>query len=181
MANNIPEEEALKSGAMAAYLEKVGPLETLLSNSRLALKRGMQEGVQEASSETLEDVIMNKFVEDELEIFPTPGVSGNPQYNNLSSDDKEKYDLAAFQFFKVAHEKKSQENPKYKNMHFTNFVKMFIPDTGFVDVLRNETSENTPADLWETIYDQNTNLYKESALKGLRRAIVASGAAGAIK
>ena len=48
---------------------------------------------------------------------------------------------------------------------------MHDPDEGFISILRESDGAGTPAGIWHEIYDENTNLLKESALLGLRRAI----------
>ena len=198
MANNIPEEEALKYGGTSGPLEKMsgatsGPLEKMPGVAAQAIKEGYQEAAQEAvlsaqiqqvdqmpgrmvsqeDAMQFEDLIMNQFLDQELELFPTPGIDKDPKYNSLSKEVKEMHDFAALQFFQQAQQLKSEENPKYKNMDFTNFVKLFVPDDGFVDVLRDGDGEGTPAKIWFDIYSQNTNLMKESAFKALRRMISA--------
>jgi len=121
----------------------------------------------------LEDIIMNKFIEEGLDVFDTPGLSGDPKYNELPPDKKEAYDLASFQYFHQAQQAQAEQNSRYGSMEFPNFIKMFLPEEGFQDVLRESDGEGTPAKVWHDIYNQNTNLMKESALKGLRRMISA--------
>lgn len=121
----------------------------------------------------LEDIIMNKFIEEELPMFEADGLEGDPKYDTLKPDQKEQYDLAMFQYFKEAQSGKAEGNSRYGSMEFPNFVKLFDPNPGFHDVLRDKASEPGPANIWHDIYNRDTALMKESALKGLRRMISA--------
>tara|TARA_R100001594_G_scaffold28727_1_gene53998 strand:+ start:195 stop:593 length:399 start_codon:yes stop_codon:yes gene_type:complete len=116
----------------------------------------------------LEDLIINKFIEEELPVFEEPGLDGDAKYDTLNPTDKEAYDLSTFQFFHEAQKAKAQSNDKYNSMEFPNFVKLFNPKKGFLEVLRDKTSEPGPANVWHDIYNRDTSKMKESALRGLR-------------
>ena len=127
----------------------------------------------EKKARELEDIIINKFIEDELPIFEVKGLSGDPKYDTLPADKKEAYDLAMFKYFQQAQTAKSEANDRYASMDFPNFVKLHDPNPGFHEVLRDKDSEPGAANVWHDIYNRDTALMKESALKGLRRMIAA--------
>ena len=121
----------------------------------------------------MEDKIMNTFIKEELDIFEIPGLSGEAKYKKLDSIKQNSYDFAMMQYFQNAQKEKAKENDRYASMDFENFVKLFNPNEGFTKVLRDKNSEPGPANVWFDIYNQDTGLMKESALKGLRRMIAA--------
>ena len=123
----------------------------------------------------LEDVIMNKFISDELPLFEVEGLSGEAKYISLPADKKEAYDLAMFKYFQEAQMGKAESNDRYSTMEFPNFVKLHNPNPGFHEVLRDKDSEPGAANVWHDVYNRDTALMKESALKGLRRMIAAQG------
>jgi hypothetical protein len=129
--------------------------------------------VNAEEAEEIENVLINDFIKYDLEIFSLPGLEGDAEYSSLPPQDKEAYDLASAQYFKQAQEAQALSNDKYKAIDFSNFVKLHIPDEGFVEFFRENQSEaeDTPAHMWHKVYNRNTNLMKESALKGLRRMI----------
>ena len=123
----------------------------------------------------LEDVIMNKFISDELPLLEVEGLSGEAKYETLPADKKEAYDLAMFKYFQNAQMSKAESNDRYSTMEFPNFVKLHNPNPGFHEVLRDKDSEPGAANVWHDVYNRDTALMKESALKGLRRMIAAQG------
>jgi hypothetical protein len=174
---NKPKEGAARvymdaSGAMADQARAAGTESFNEAAGQILEQRPMMTDPESAMQ--FEDILINQFLEKETSIFPTPGVTGEAKYNGLSFDDQQKFDLHAFEYFRQAHELKAQENPKYQGVKFVNFVNMFHPDEGFEKVLREPNWEGTTAEVWSKMYDQNTNLMKESALKGLKRAIASS-------
>ena len=127
----------------------------------------------EKETRQLEDIIINQFIESELPVFEVEGLSGEPKYDTLPADKKEAYDLAMFKYFQQAQTAKSEANDKYTSIEFPNFVKLHNPKPGFHEVLRDKDSVPGAANVWHDIYNRDTALMKESALKGLRRMIAA--------
>jgi hypothetical protein len=124
---------------------------------------------------SIEDALINSFIEQDVPLWDPPGQSGEAMYNLLRPGKKQNYDLQAFEYFYKAQDEKARENPKYGSVEFQNFLKIYRPEEGFVDSFRDpENVSEGPALMWHEVYNRNTGLMKESALKGLKRMLASN-------
>ena len=121
---------------------------------------------------TIEDSLINAFIEHEVPLWDPDGHAGEAKYHSGTRDDREEWDLQAFQYFYGVQEEKAQNNAKYGSITFDNFLKIYRPDDNFVESFRApEPPIEGPAVMWHDIFNRDSGLMKESALKGLKRML----------
>ncbi|QDP62275.1 MAG: hypothetical protein GOVbin2066_42 [Prokaryotic dsDNA virus sp.] len=120
----------------------------------------------------LEDQLINSFIENDISTWDPLGLDGEAAYHGASREDKEGYDMQAMQYFYEVQQNKMQDNDRYSGLEFDNFLKIYSPNESFIESFRaDETPTSGPAVMWHDIYNRDTGLMKESALKGLRRML----------
>jgi len=120
----------------------------------------------------IEDQLINSFIENDLSFWDPDGLEGIPAYSGATKEDTHKYDLQAFEYFYSVQQEKSKNNQKYESLEFNNFLKIHRPEDGFISAFRDdEPPVDGPAVMWHEIYNRDTGLMKESALKGLKRML----------
>jgi hypothetical protein len=120
----------------------------------------------------LENLIIDKMLSklDSWEVDPIK----EDTYSSLKLEDQVDNDMNAFKFFHQKYEEKQLENSKYNDISFENFIKLYRPENEFKKQLNNPDTykEAYAAQAWYDVYGGDSNLMKQSALEGKKRAIL---------
>jgi len=122
---------------------------------------------------TMEDMLINEFIGKDLPKWDPKGPEGQELiYNTLPFEDKAKAEMDAFKFFYEGHELKKQDNPRYKEIEFENYLKLSRPEELFKRSLTDpDVPTAPPAAAWQNIFAENTGVMKFAALQGLKRVL----------
>ena len=130
------------------------------------------EAEQRIKAQSVEDQIINEFIEDGVSnIFDSEKVMLS-NYNNASDKDQAILDQAAFSIISTEYEKKIEEFPRYQGIKFENFVKLFNNSREWTNDLRDvNAKEGTPAHLWSHWFGEDMGLFRQAALNGYQRVL----------
>ena len=120
----------------------------------------------------LENLIIDKMLS-KLDSWEADPIKED-KYSSLKLEDQVDNDMNAFKFFHQKYEEKQLENSKYNDISFENFIKLYRPENEFKKQLNdpNTYKEAYAAQAWYDVYGGDSNLMKQSALEGKKRAIL---------
>ena len=130
---------------------------------------------QRQLSQTIEDKLINQFIENDLPAWDPKGPSNQTlEYTNLDPNNKMKAEIEAFKYFMEGKKQKTVDNPKYTNLSFENYLKLARPEDGFRENLHKTAEIGTPdpaARLWHEVFAENTGVMKHAAIEGYKRIL----------
>ena len=129
-------------------------------------------GLKETKEQrTMEDMLINEFIGKDLPKWDPKGPSGQELvYATLPFEDKSQAEIDAFKFFYDNHELKKQDNPRYKEIEFENYLKLSRPEELFKRSLMDvDVPTAPPALAWRNVFAENTGVMKYAAMQGLKR------------
>ena len=97
-------------------------------------------------------VIINKMIEEDLPVWDPPS-EFEGTYKETPYQEKDQFDLRSFKYFHKLYLSKQEENPKYKDITFTNFLKIARPEEGFDKELKDakNVDESYDAIMWKDV------------------------------
>ena len=122
----------------------------------------------------IEDALMDDFIRSKVTIDFEDGRYS--RYTESKPKEKLVYDIKSFNYFNDELIKTGQEHPKFQNMKFENFVKIFNPRDIFLKELRKQSpNQDHTSSLWNDVFNQDTGLMRVAAIDGYKRILESQG------
>ena len=126
---------------------------------------------ERAMSNSIEDSLINEFIEKDLPKWDPKGISNEPiPYLSFTGEKRKETDLNAFKYFLSRQQLQSEKNSKIKNLSYEAFLKIDRPETDLKNALIQSYKTEVPNDpnamVWNEVFMQNTGVLKEAALRG---------------
>ena len=88
---------------------------------------------ERAMSNSIEDSLINEFIEKDLPKWDPKGISNEPiPYLSFTGEKRKETDLNAFKYFLSRQQLQSEKNSKIKNLSYEAFLKTDRPSSVFI-------------------------------------------------